>query len=40
MMIDIKKNKIRTRGENVYSNFRGLNVRKDGAECKSFSLFY
>ena len=30
--------KIRRYGDNVYTNFRGLNMREDGAECKSFTI--
>ena len=36
-MIDIKS-KIRTYGDKVYTNFRGLDVPEDGVECKSFLL--
>ena len=33
--------KIRTYGDKVYTNFQGLNVPGDGAECKIFhSHFY
>ena len=31
------KTKIRTYGEKVYTNFRGLNVPEDDIECKSFT---
>ena len=31
------RNKIRTYGDKVYTNFRGLNVPQDGIECKSFT---
>ena len=30
--------KIRTYGDKVYINFRGLNVSEDGVECKSFKI--
>ena len=33
-----KKNKIRTYGEKVYTNFLGLNVSEDDIECKSFAV--
>ena len=36
MMIDIKKNKIRTYGDKVYTNFHGLNMPEDDMECDSF----
>ena len=32
------KTKIRTYGDEVYANFRGLNVPEDDKECKSFAL--
>ena len=32
------RNKIRTYGDKVYTNFRGLNVPQDGIECKSFTV--
>ena len=32
------KAKIRTYGDKVYTNFRGLNVPKDHIECRSFSV--
>ena len=31
------KTKIRTYGDKVYTNFRGLNVPEDDIECKSFT---
>ena len=31
---------IRTYGDNVYSNFRSLNVPGDGVECESFALIF
>ena len=31
------KTKIRTYGYKVYTNFHGLNVPEDGAECESFT---
>ena len=31
------KTKIRTYGHKAYTNFCGLNVPKDGAECESFT---
>ena len=37
------KTKIRTYGDKVYTNFRGLNVPEDGVECEllqSFLLFF
>ena len=30
------KTKIRTNGDKIYTNFRGLNVSEDDIECKSF----
>ena len=33
------KTKTRTYGHKVYTNFRGLNVPEDGAECESFTIF-
>ena len=33
------KTKARTYGHKVYTNFRGLNVPEDGAECESFTIF-
>ena len=36
LVIDITKTKIRTFGDKVYINFRGLNVPEDDIECKSF----
>ena len=32
------KNKIRTYGEKVYTNFRGLNVPEDDIVCESFTV--
>ena len=32
------KSKIRTYGDKVYTNFRGLNVPKDDIECESFTV--
>ena len=32
------KTKIRTFGDKVYSNFRGLDVPEDDIECKSFTV--
>ena len=32
------KNKIRTYGDTVYTNFRGLNVPEDDIECESFTV--
>ena len=32
------KNKIRTYGDKVYTNFRGLNVPEDDIECESFTV--
>ena len=32
------KTKIRTYGDKVYTNFRGLNVPKDDIECESFTV--
>ena len=32
------KTKIRAYGDKVYTNFRGLNVPKDGTECESFTV--
>ena len=32
------KNKIRTYGGKVYSNFRGLNVSEVDIECESFTV--
>ena len=32
------KTKIRTYGDNFYTNFRGLNVPEDGVECGSFTV--
>ena len=32
------KTKTRTYGHNIYTNFRGLDVPDDGAECKSFKI--
>ena len=32
------KTKIRTYGDKVYTNFRGLNVPKDEIECESFTV--
>ena len=31
--------RLKTHGEKVYSNFRGLNVPEDGVECESFTVF-
>ena len=36
LVIDIIKTKIRTFGDKVYINFRGLNVPEDDIKCKSF----
>ena len=30
--------KIRTNGDKVYTNFRGLNVPEDDIECESFTV--
>ena len=30
--------KIRTNGDKVYTNFRGLNVPEDDMECESFTV--
>ena len=30
--------KIRTYGDKVYTNFRGLNVPEDGVECEPFTI--
>ena len=32
------KTKIRTNGDKVYRNFRGLNVPEDDIECESFAV--
>ena len=32
------KTKIRTYGDKVYTNFRGLNLPEDDIECESFLL--
>ena len=32
------KTKIRAHGDKVYTDFRGLNVSKDGLECESFTV--
>ena len=32
------KTKLITYGDKVYTNFHGLNVPQDGAECKSFTV--
>ena len=32
------KTKIRTYGDKVYTNFRGLNVPEDDTECESFTV--
>ena len=32
------KTKIRTYGDKVYTNFRGLNVPEDNIECESFTV--
>ena len=32
------KSKIRTYGDKVYTNFRGLNLLEDDIECKSFTI--
>ena len=32
------KTKIRTYGDKVYTNFRGLNVPEDGKKCESFTI--
>ena len=32
------KTKIRTYGDKVYTNFRGINVPEDDTECKSFTV--
>ena len=37
MIIDIKS-KIRTYGDNVFTNFRGLNVPEDNIKCESFTV--
>ena len=41
-MIDIYdryiKTKIRTYGDKVYTNFRGLNAPEDDIECKTFTV--
>ena len=37
MMIDIKT-KIRTYGDNIYTNFCGLNVSEDDIKCESFTV--
>ena len=34
------KTKIRTYGDKVYTNFRGLNVPEDDTECESFSVLF
>ena len=34
------KNKIRTNGDKVYTNFRGLNVPEDDVKCESLQPFY
>ena len=34
------KTKIRTYGDKVYTNFRGLNVPKDNIECESFTVLF
>ena len=34
------KTKTRTSGDKIYSNFCGLNVPKEGVECKSFTIIY
>ena len=36
LVIDVIKTKIRTFGDKVYINFRGLNVPEDDIKCKSF----
>ena len=37
-MMTYIKTKIRTLGDKVYTNFRGLNVPEDGIECESFTV--
>ena len=32
------KTKVRRYGDKVYTNFRDLNVSKDGVECESFTI--
>ena len=32
------KTKIRTHGDKVYTDFRGLNVPEDSEECESFTI--
>ena len=32
------KTKIRTYGDKIYTNFRGLNVQKDDIACESFTV--
>ena len=39
-MITYIKNKIKTYGDKVYTNFRGLNVPEDGVECESFTIIF
>ena len=34
----IWKNKIRTYGDKVYTNFRGLNMPEDDTECESLTV--
>ena len=34
--IYIKKSKIKTYGDKVYTNFRGLNVPEDNLQCRVF----
>ena len=38
MIIGYIKNKIRTCEDQVYINFRGLNVPEDDIECESFTI--
>ena len=39
-MMTYIKSKIRTFGDKVYTNFRGLNVPEDGVECESFAIIF
>ena len=34
------KTKIRTYGDKIYTNFRGLNVPEDDIECESFTVIF
>ena len=34
------KTKVRTYGDKVYTNFRGLNVPEDGVKCEPFTIIF